>query len=162
MFHPPRRCLRLNPGLSPIRTRRDDWCCLYPCWLPSISTLFSLTEDISRGSIDSTKVKVGDISSPDAWSNISTSKLSSEGHNIGKTLPAEWSNYLLIGGSHVSRTITLANLLHGNFNRFNWNRKTGRNADCPSSVWFSVESKYGRERFNSSMYRKLQTPLWSF
>lgn len=59
--------------------------------------------------------------------------VSSGGHNIGQTLPTEWSNYLLIGGSPVSRTITLANPLDGNFNRYNWNRKTGRNADCPSS-----------------------------
>jgi len=91
------------------------------------------------------------------WSNISASEFSSEGHNIEQALPTEWSNYLLIGGSHVSRTITLANPLDGNFNRFNWNRKTDRNADCPSSVWFSIESKYRSERFNSSMYRKLQT-----
>lgn len=65
--------------------------------------------------------------------------VSSGGHNIGQTLPTEWSNYLLIGGSPVSRTITLANPLDGNFNRYNWNRKTGRNADCPSSAWLSVE-----------------------
>lgn len=38
----------------------------------------------------------------------------------------EWSNYLLIGASPVSCAITLANSPAGNFNGYNWNRKTGR------------------------------------
>lgn len=77
----------------------------------------------------SPKVKVG-VSPPGTWS-ASTSSLAQGATILGrlangmKQLPADWRL------SPVSRTITLANPLDGNFNRYNWNRKTGRNADCP-------------------------------
>lgn len=100
----------------------------------TLSAYFSLTADTDHESIESFKIKVDKISVAGTWTNISALELSSESHNIEQALPTEWSNYLLIGGSHVSRTITLANPLDGNFNRFNWNHKTDRNADCPSSV----------------------------
>lgn len=124
------------------------------------SRRFSLSEDTGgRRSIESSEIKVDGISTPGTWSGASASKLSSEGHNIGQALPTEWSNYLLIGGSPVSRTITLANPLDGNFNRYNWNRKTGRNADCSSSsrvILCRIGIQKRAIQF-ASMYFKLQT-----
>lgn len=116
-----------------------------------------------RRSIRSPEVKVG-VSIPALYlllgSSASARRSLAQGATIlGRPCPTEWSNYLLIGGSPVSRTITLANPLDGNFNRYNWNRKTGRNADCSSPTWFSVGPWYKSEWFNLSMYFELRAAL---
>lgn len=160
MFHPRAYVvvwLNLSSPFSETRSR----CFFFYIRTSSASRRFSLTRDTGgRGSIESSKIKKLAVSLySGTWSGASASELSSEGYNIGQALPTEWSNYLLIGGSPVSRTITLANPLDGNFNRYNWNRKTGRNADCSSSSHVILcRTGIQKRAFQfASMYFKLQT-----
>lgn len=77
----------------------------------------------------------------EGWQSLWKWRFDSENRDIAANLATEWSNYLLIGGCAVSRTITLANSPAGNFNRYNWSHRTGRNVDCLLSMRFSVESR---------------------